>query len=64
MADTNFRQRYQVHGGWLEVKLTTEHPLSTDELRDFSAIAATCEEYAARWAAYPDPERITREEVR
>ena len=64
MPNTNLRQRYQVHGGWLEIKLTTEHPLSTDELRDFGVIATGCEEYAARWAAMPDPEKTVEEGTR
>jgi hypothetical protein len=46
---TTLRQFYDVSGGQIEVKISTENPLSSEEVEDFSRVVTACEEYAERW---------------
>lgn len=42
------RQTYEIAGGVIELRIATMDNLSPEDMADFGAIAAACEEFAAK----------------
>jgi hypothetical protein len=40
-----FKQRYEVRGGYIEVRIQTEHALGGTELQAFGRVVEACEAY-------------------
>lgn len=59
MAANSLRQQYDIRGGEIKVLITTESPLSPDEIEDYSTVATACEDYAKKWK----PARVERFEA-
>jgi hypothetical protein len=49
MAANSLRQQYDIRGGEIRVQITTEVPLTPEEIEDYSTVATACEDYAKKW---------------
>ncbi len=43
---TQLRQVYEIDGGQIEVKITSEETMTAESLRDFGSVATACDEFA------------------
>ena len=59
MAANSLRQQDDIRGGDIKVQITTDVPLSPEEVEDYSTVATACEEYAKKWK----PVRVQRLEA-
>ncbi len=53
---TQLRQVYEITGGQIEVKITSEDTLSAEALTDFGAVVTACDEFAK--ARPPTPAQV------
>jgi hypothetical protein len=51
------RQTYDVKGGTIDVKILTDHALTTEEVEGFISVIVACENYVQRWPAEAEPEQ-------
>ncbi len=43
---TQLRQVYEIAGGQIEVKITSEETMSAESLKDFGSVATACDDFA------------------
>ncbi len=43
---TTLRQVYEIEGGQIEVKITSEDTMTAESLKDFGSVATACDEFA------------------
>lgn len=54
------RQVHKIRGGQIELKISTEGPLSAREIEDFGSVVTACEQYVEKWEPIRD-ERLDAE---
>lgn len=53
---TTLRQVYEIEGGQIEVKITSEDTMTAEALKDFGTVATACDEFAK--ARPPTPAQV------